>query len=228
MIFNKSIFGMIHLSGLEPVERALEEIKIYEDAGLQGAIVENYHGSNDDVVDLLRALPKTNLDIGINILPNEYEMAFELANKYGKFIQLDYVAGRYDRNQELDYENYLLFRNKYSNIKVMGGVWPKYYVPVKGSVLENDLDKAEGICDAVVVTGSGTGKETPLNKIKFFKEHLDIPVIIGAGLNSDNLGQIKFADGAIVGSCFKQNSNTNSKVDPVLVSIFMKKLKTTI
>jgi predicted TIM-barrel enzyme len=45
---NKSIIGMIHLSSIIPVERAIEEVKIYEDCGLQGIIVENYHGSTQD------------------------------------------------------------------------------------------------------------------------------------------------------------------------------------
>jgi hypothetical protein len=37
MKFNKSIFGMIHLASVVPVERAIEEIKIYEEEGLQGS-----------------------------------------------------------------------------------------------------------------------------------------------------------------------------------------------
>ncbi len=49
---------MIHLaSGIneDPVARAIEELEIYETAGLDAAIVENYHGSVDDVVKTLDA-----------------------------------------------------------------------------------------------------------------------------------------------------------------------------
>jgi len=53
MKFNKSIFGMIHLASVVPVERAIEEIKIYEEEGLQGIIVENYHGGVNDIIDTL-------------------------------------------------------------------------------------------------------------------------------------------------------------------------------
>jgi predicted TIM-barrel enzyme len=102
MKFNKSIFGMIHLYGTDPLERALEEIKIYQEEGVQGVIVENYHGSTDDVIDVLHNLKDVKIEIGINILPNEYDLAFELADKYGSFIQMDYISGRYERNTYLD------------------------------------------------------------------------------------------------------------------------------
>lgn len=222
MKFNKSIFGMIHLYGINPLERALEEIQIYQSEGLQGAIVENYHGNTDDVIEVLRNLKDNKIEIGINILPNEYEVAFELADQYGaSFIQMDYISGRYEKNTFLDVDHYKFYRNKYPNISVLGGVWPKYYQPVKGSDLKEDLTKAKMLCDAIVVTGSGTGKETPLDKIKTFREIVgDFPIIIGAGLTSDNIEQLKFANGAIVGSYFK-NGDTTLKVDKDLVKKFM-------
>jgi len=67
---NKPIIGMIHLSGTYPIERAIEEIKIYEDFGIDGIIVENYHAGVSDVIDVLSVI-NTKLEIGINILPNE-------------------------------------------------------------------------------------------------------------------------------------------------------------
>ncbi len=224
MKFNKSIFGMIHLYGTSPVERALEEIQIYQEEGLQGVIVENYHGSTDDVITVLRNLKDVKIEIGINILPNEYELAFELAEQYGSFIQMDYISGRYEKNTYLDVDHYMSYRNKYPNVSVLGGVWPKYYRPVEGSDLKEDLTKAKMLCDAIVVTGSGTGMETPIDKIKTFREIVsDFPLIIGAGVTSDNIENLEVADGAIIGSYFK-NGNTTSKVDRELVKLFMNKL----
>ena len=224
MKFNKSIFGMIHLYGTSPVERALEEIQIYQEEGLQGVIVENYHGSTDDVITVLRNLKDVKIEIGINILPNEYELAFELAEQYGSFIQMDYISGRYEKNTYLDVDHYMSYRNKYPNVSVLGGVWPKYYRPVEGSDLKEDLTKAKMLCDAIVVTGYGTGMETPIDKIKTFREIIgDFPLIIGAGVTSDNIKNLEVADGAIIGSYFK-NGNTTSKVDRELVKLFMNKL----
>jgi len=215
---------MIHLYGTSPVERALEEIQIYQEEGLQGVIVENYHGSTDDVITVLRNLKDVKIEIGINILPNEYELAFELAEQYGSFIQMDYISGRYEKNTYLDVDHYMSYRNKYPNVSVLGGVWPKYYRPVEGSDLKEDLIKAKMLCDAIVVTGYGTGMETPIDKIKTFREIIgDFPLIIGAGVTSDNIKNLEVADGAIIGSYFK-NGNTTSKVDRELVKLFMNKL----
>lgn len=215
---------MIHLSGSYPVERALEEIKIFEEEGLSGIIIENYHGTTDDVIETLQCVD-TKMKIGINILPNNYDEAFLNASFYkADFIQLDHVSGIYRKNTTLDKEDYLKYRNKYKEISVFGGVWPKYYEPISGSNLEDDLNNAKSLCDAVVVTGKGTGKSTPLDKIIKFKEVLkDFPLIIGAGLNIDNVSeQMKYADGAIVGSAFKPDGDTTKMIDRNLVNKFMK------
>jgi predicted TIM-barrel enzyme len=225
----KRILGMIHLSSgpLGVVERALQEINIYEEEGLYGCIIENYHGSLDDVISILEALSlqKRSIKIGINILPNEFEIAFELATKYTfiDFIQLDFVAGSYVKG------TYAIGRK----VMIFGGVWPKYYVPVEDSNLSSDIFDGTTRCDGIVVTGSGTGKETPLDKIKEFKESVDrdswkgpTALIIGAGLDANNVArQLQYADGAIVGSCFKQYKRTQELVNRGLVREFMNEVK---
>lgn len=236
MDFNKKrIFGMIHLSGDKSnrISRALEEIAIYEEEGLYGCIIENYHGINNDVEEVLKQIENRDnkIKIGINILPNEYTKAFELANQYNvDFIQLDYVAGEYEYTPIIDIIDYMnKLVNLKSNIMVFGGVWPKYYIPVPDSDLKEDIATAVFLVDGIVVTGAGTGKETPLNKIKTFKQHIQscgkfstTPLIIGAGLDASNvIEQLAFADGAIVGSCFKPYKRTQEKVSRKLVREFI-------
>jgi predicted TIM-barrel enzyme len=225
-IFNKiPILGMIHLAGNEPVKRALEEIAVYEIEGIDGVIIENYHGTVDDVIQTLKKTSrmKSEVVVGVNILPNEFEQAFSLAHEYGAdFIQLDYVAGRYDKG-ELDYQAYSACKEKYSNIVVLGGVWPKYYTPVEGSDLVVDLIEAKSRAEAVVVTGAGTGVETPLGKIKEFREIIgEYPLVVGAGLTVDNAyDQLCISDGAIVGSFFKEGGETRNPVDRRKIRDFM-------
>ncbi len=79
----KPILGMIHLSGDETTRlmRALAEISIYTEEGVDGIIVENYHGSVEDVKTVLSHLQNYNGILGLNILPNEYEIAFQLASE---------------------------------------------------------------------------------------------------------------------------------------------------
>ncbi|MDP3734048.1 MAG: BtpA/SgcQ family protein [Nanoarchaeota archaeon] len=223
------IVGMIHLAGDNPVPRALEELAIFEEEGVDGAIIENYHGSLSDVVKTISESAKLNstIAIGVNILPNECNLAFSLAHQYGiDFIQLDHIAGRY-ASGELNLGDYAQCKEKCSEIIVFGGVWPKYYQPVHGSSLAADIRQGMARAEAIVVTGSGTGKETPLSKIKIFREVLgDHPLIVGAGLTPENAyQQLCLADGAIVGSCFKYDNNTQNPVERMRVADFMAVVK---
>ncbi len=220
------IFGMIHLAGDNPVRRALDEIALFEEEGISGAIIENYHGSVDDVVKTLKETAKLNLKIsfGVNILPNEFQRAFHLANCYGAdFIQLDHVAGTYTNGKKFDSGLYDACRKKYPEISVFGGVWPKYYTPIAGSNLETDLQTGMERADAIVVTGAGTGKETPFGKITRFRSGIgDHPLIIGAGLTVANAyQQLSLADGAIVGTALKVGNETSNPVDSFKVRDLM-------
>ncbi|MBW3011742.1 hypothetical protein KY311_01010 [Candidatus Woesearchaeota archaeon] len=222
----KPVIGMIHLAGAEPVSAALHEMEIYEAEGVDGVIVENYHGTDDDVELTLKQMSRleTRLVVGVNILPNEFSRSFRLAREYGaKFIQLDHVAGTY-REGKLQHDSYSFMRRKHNDMAVLGGVWPKYYHPVSGSELSHDISEAVTRADAIVVTGQATGKETPFEKIKEFIELVNNrkPVVIGAGLNVSNVyEQLKLAGGAIVGSCFKPAGNTHSAIDAKLVRDFV-------
>jgi predicted TIM-barrel enzyme len=235
---NKPILGMIHLSGSNDKDiclRALHEIQILDEEGVDGVIIENYHGNIDNVVAVLQMTfaqiaygRRNEFAIGVNILPNDYEKAIDLCNKYqADFIQLDYISGNYTNGEPLNSEHYLSIISKYPTIQILGGVWPKYYSPVKGSILRDDIEQGMTLADAIVVTGQGTGKETPLDKIKEFKTILaGHPLIIGAGLDASNVAeQLPFADGAIVGSCFKPYKRTLEMIDKNLVREFMNEVK---
>lgn len=227
------IIGMIHLAGknkAEILETALRELSRFEKNGVHAAIIENYHGKINHVEMVLKEIkgkfPK--LKIGINILPNDYVLAFQLADKYGaKFIQLDYVSGRYEDYGEgvieLDYREFHKYRRAYPDVLVLGGVHPKYYTPIEGSNLVQDLKIAQNRADAIVVTGAGTGKETPFDKILNFRQILggNFPLVIGAGVTAENaIVQLPIGNGAIVGSYFK-DGDTFAPVKPSRVKTFM-------
>lgn len=219
------ILGMIHLAGQNPVKRALEELAVFEEEGIDGAIVENYHGSVQDVTQTLHETHKRkpNVVIGVNVLPNEFYQSLPFAQKYGAdFVQLDHVAGTY-RSGELNFESYKHVKSKHPDIIVLGGVWPKYYHPIEGSDLEQDLKTGIQRAEAIVVTGAGTGKETPFDKIKRFREIIgDHPLVVGAGLTPDNAyEQLCISNGAIVGTSLKLDDNTYNPIDRQRVRDFM-------
>lgn len=72
--------------------------------------------------------------------------------------------------------------------------------------------------DAIVVTGTTTGEETPIDMIQRVKNVVNIPVMAGSGINPNDIAeQFKIADGAIVGSTFKKNGLTTNPVEYDLV-----------
>lgn len=221
---------MIHLYGNEQAaDYADKEINIFCEEGVDGFILENYHGSIANVREVLSWIDEIDEDIykGVNILPNEITQAYELAAAYKlDFIQFDFVAGTYkgaSGNKGFDWQTFIRFRERFPEIKILGGVWPKYYHPIEGSDLMSDIDDGKRNSDAIVVTGAGTGKETPLDKVKRFRKLAgDHPLIVGAGLTPGNVAeQLTHANGAIVGSCFKKYNKTTNPIDRGLVKEFM-------
>jgi len=207
----KPIIGMIHLAGNsidEKIKRALEELNIYQNEGLDGAVVEDYHANG---VELALALNKIseknwNIKIGINYLRNPH-LSFAMAEEHNaNFIQLDNVDGQVDRYKER--------RASYPNLVILGGVRFKYQ-PLTGRTLDEDLEIGKQRADAIVTTGEGTGIETPIKKLREFKSLLrDYPLVSGAGVNLENIyEQLIIADCVIVGSYLKQESKTNLPVD---------------
>ncbi|MEK6860094.1 MAG: BtpA/SgcQ family protein [Nanoarchaeota archaeon] len=211
---NKPIIGMIHLAGEDDkgkVKRALEELSIYQEEGVDGAIIEDYHGTSQDVCKTLRESLTKEFTIirGVNVLRNPYS-AFKLAFDFGaRFIQFDSV-----QTPDLNLELYNQLRKEYPNIAVLGGVGFKYISPT-GNPLEIDLAEGKSRCEAIVTTGSGTGIETPVEKLRECKRLLrEFPLIVGAGVNLGNVQeQLQICNGAIVGSYFKPNGNTHLFID---------------
>lgn len=210
----KPVIGMIHLASsgeIPATEQAQAELDVYEECGVDAAIIENFFGLEEDVRSVLQDCTKyqRKIVLGVNVLPNEFNLSIPWASEYGaKFVQLDYVAGKYLGNKELDLEAYLDVCEHYPDITVLGGVWPKHYTPI-GSDLRKDLLDGAARADAVVVTGTGTGQETPARKIKAFRKILDeydkgYPLVVGAGVTADNAReQLELSDGAIIGTYFR-------------------------
>lgn len=206
----KAIIAMLHLKGdgLEDIlARAKKEIEIYYRNGVDAVLVENYFGSATDCEWVLEYLQKNYPDqvYGVNILGN-VPFAFDLANRYdAKFIQIDSVCGHLTPSYEKSFEVQLNKLRSASNALVFGGVRFKYQPVLSGRTVEEDLAIGKTRCDAVVVTGSGTGLLTPERKIATFRQELgDFPLITGAGVTAVTIADtLKQCDGVIVGSWLK-------------------------
>ena len=224
----KPIIGMLHLSGYgreKVLENAKREIDIMYRNGVNAVLVENYFGDRVDVENALKLLQKDYPDkvYGVNMLGFP-EMAFDLARKYGaKFVQMDSVCGHLEPTYEKSFLKKLETLRGDGDIFLLGGVRFKYQSVRSGRSLEEDLKLGMERCDAIVVTGEGTGISTDLEKIKTFRTILgDFPLIVGAGMTAETAKeQLAFSDGAIVGSYFKEYGEAEYPVEEKRVDWFM-------
>lgn len=79
------------------------------------------------------------------------------------------------------------------------------------------------LADAVLVSGPITGEPTPLEHLKAVKRAVpEVPVLANTGVRLDNVSMyLDVADGAIVGSTFKEDGITWNRVDENRVQAFM-------
>jgi uncharacterized protein len=218
------IIGMIHLAGESPVKRALQEIEVFERNGIDAAIIEDYHGSIEDVLETMQELSKreNKIILGINVLSNPYS-SFHIANQYGaQFVQFDTVL-----TPRLNLDLYNKKREAFPEILVFGGVGFKYQ-PTSQNTLDYDIKQGKERCEVIVTTGDGTGIETPIEKLIIYKEKLkDFPLIVGAGVKLENVyDQLKVVDGAIIGSRLKKFNQTHNKLDRHKINDLMDIVKT--
>ena len=240
---DKPIIGMLHLNGFTPDrvhEWAKREIEQMYGNGMDAVLAEDYFGTPDDVEWVLDYLHSQYPDCvyGVNLL-GDTERGFRLAKQYGAaFLQMDSVCGHLrpgchmkghdkpnldSKTCDGDFAERLEMLRTECPVFLLGGVRFKYQPVRSGRSVEQDLMLGKQRCDAVVVSGTGTGISTELEKIRFFREKLgDFPLIVCAGMTEENCReQLAIADGAIIGTWFKRDGNTEAPVDPERVRRFM-------
>lgn len=224
----KPILAMLHLRGesrQEKYEHALLEAGQLIGGGADAVIVENYFGDYEDMETVLEAFSREKVDFiyGVNALHND-ALGFELAKKYGaSFIQLDSVAGHLTPEDDAVFGEFIAkWRAGYDGF-VIGGVRFKYQPYLSGRTLEEDLHIGMSRCDAIAVTGEGTGKNTPMDKVREFRRIVgDFPLVIAAGMTPESCAEhLAIGDAAIVGSYFKKEYLDDGYVDPAHVRTFM-------
>lgn len=227
----KPIIAMLHLKGdsdKEIMARMVKETEIYYRNGIDAVLVENYFGDTENCIQVLDYLHKNMPDklYGVNIL-GDYRKGFELAEKYNAdFLQIDSVCGHLEPIRDSIYAKDLIGLMKNRSFQVLGGLRFKYQPIRSGRTLEEDAELAKARCDAVVTTGTGTGKDCPTEKLSEFRKELNnFPLIVGAGVTADNVCEkLQFADGVIIGSWLKKGHQDYGDVCEEYVKQFMKKV----
>ena len=79
--------------------------------------------------------------------------------------------------------------------------------------------------DALILTGEETGVAPEISSVAAVRCGVDVPLLIGSGVDEANVAYFLEADGLIVGSAFKYEGDWRRPVDAGRVGSFMRALK---
>jgi len=241
----RPLIGMVHLLPLPGaprwkgsmdavVERARMDAEALAGAGFDGIIVENfldapfYAGSvpAETVAAITRAVLAvrdiTAVPVGVNVLRNDSAAALGIAAATGaRFIRVNVHTGSMWTDQGLiegrAHETLRLRRHLAPEVAILADVHVKHATPPAGSELASAASDAwtRGLADALVVSGSGTGRPTDLEEIRTAQgAAAEAPVLVGSGITQDNAAALlAVADGAIVGTAAMVDGRPGAGID---------------
>jgi membrane complex biogenesis BtpA family protein len=173
--------------------------------------------------------------LGINVLRNDGRTALAVAHASGAdFIRVNVLCGARVADQGLlQGIAHDLLRDRADlnagNIRIFADVDVKHSTALSPRPIADEVDDTieRGLADALVVSGTGTGKPTELTKVHAVKiAARKTPVYIGSGITADTIASyLESADGFIVGTAFKEGGVANNPVDALRVSDLMARIR---
>ncbi len=218
-----------------PIRRAVADARALVDGGCHALIVENFGDvpffKSDVAPETIAAMALAiaavrtvarSLPVGVNVLRNDARSALGLCASTGaSFLRVNVHTGAMVTDQGLiegRAAETLRERARLCPIaQILADVHVKHATPLgRESIVDAARDARErGLADALIVSGSRTGEPVSRADLEALRAaKLGAPLLIGSGLDSDNAAELlEFADGAIVGTFFKEGGDVNAPVD---------------
>ena len=249
----KPTIGMLHVPALPgaPLNKldlkaiaawVLDDARALADGGVDALLLENFgdipfypQRTPPHTVAFMTALGvavkrDVRLPLGINVLRNDPESALAIAAATSaEFIRVNIHIGARLTDQgviEGAAHNTLRYRKLIgSDSKIFADVDVKHSAALAARDLTTEVEElvSRGCADAIIVTGSATGREASLADLRVAKAAAGAcTVIAGSGVDAANVAAVlQIADGVIVGTSFKQGGVTTNPVDGQRVREFM-------
>lgn len=251
---------MLHLAPLagEPgyisisciVHHAIQDIGALEQGGIDGILVENWYAngttpfvSKKTALCMKQVLKKITQKIhvpwGINMLHNDYPLAFSLAQQYhAQFVQLDvfvdHVKSAFSYSEKAKSHPFEIHPDpvhiqqcakKAGNMPFIVFIQPKHYTMLeKNKSLVISANEAKRFGASGVIITKATGIAPELKKIAALKQALGaFPVGVGSGVTPKTVKQfLSVGDFCIVGTALKEKGDIHNPVDSIRVACLMK------
>ncbi|MCZ2810969.1 MULTISPECIES: BtpA/SgcQ family protein [unclassified Modestobacter] len=216
---------------------AVEETQAYVGNGFDTVIVENHwdlpflkpgeHGYEVAAtmgVITAAVVAELGTKVGVSVLSNAGQCSVAAAWAAGAgWIRVNQWANAYVANEGI-IEGQAASTTRYRHaigadpVKVFADVHVKHgaHAIVADRTLAEQTEDAEFFdADVLIATGSRTGHPTSVAEVVGIRDHTQLPVIIGSGIDPTNVGPLLAeCDGAIVASAAKENSRWWGRVDP--------------
>lgn len=167
--------------------------------------------------------------LGVNVLRNDARAALAVAVASGaQFIRVNVHAGAKVTDQGVvETQAHLVLRERAAlganHISIFADANVKHAAPLGARDIEDEAEDLveRGLADAVLVTGTGTGKAVDLSDLDRVRKHVAVPVLAASGVTTTTLSDtLARCDGVIVGSALRQNGKAGTALDPVRVKSF--------
>jgi membrane complex biogenesis BtpA family protein len=221
----------------ETLDRALADAKVLVAAGFDGVFVENYGdvpfhpgsvpaitvASLTRVAAALRAQLPDSVSLGINVLRNDARSALAIATATeADAIRVNVHTGARVTDQGViegrAWETLRLRADYKAAVAIWGDVDVKHSAPLgpPRPIAEEVGDLVHrGLADAVIVTGSGTGRAASTAVlVEVVAAAGEEPVYVGSGVTVETVAALlRCAHGVIVGTALKEGGVTSAPVD---------------
>lgn len=229
----------------EIIKKAKAEANLYKETGIDMLAIENMHDVPFDrnvgpeitaamAVVGYEVKNVTGLRCGVQVLAAANKEALGAAQAAGlDFVRAEgFVFGHVADEGYIDgcAADILRYRRQIGadDILVLTDVKKKH----SSHAVTADVDIVETahaaeffLSDGIIVTGVATGAEASLEELQQVKNAVDIPVLVGSGVTTENVDRyLAIADALIVGSYFKYDGHWTKGVEVERVKSFMDKV----
>lgn len=226
------------------MDAALRDAEALAGGGIDAIMLENFgdapfyparvpaHVVAEMTAVACRIKERVKRPLGINVLRNDGLSALAVAAASGaSFIRVNVLCGARVADQGiLAGIAHDLLRERVSlgaqHVKILADVDVKHSAPLAHRPIEDEVEDTihRGRADAVIVSGSGTGKATAVEKVACVKQAAgNTPVLVGSGIAAETVAEyLPIADGFIVGTSLKDDEGN---VDAMRVKELMRMVR---
>lgn len=215
-------------------EQAFQETQLLTMCGFDGVVVENFGdapffpGAVESITIAamtmcLRAAREAakSIFLGVNVLRNDADAALAIAvATHADMIRINVHTGARVTDQGLvEGAAHRTLRSRRAlgaeRVKLFCDVDVKHSAPLAARpIAEEAHDTADrGLADALLVTGSGTGRAASADDLEAVCHASSVPVYVASGVTIETLPALRYAHGFIVGSALRSNGRAGAPID---------------